>query len=97
MINVGAVHYFQAGAIVEGDEPAGELFCRVMVNWVNYPAEILSVEFTHLVDVFYPDGNMFDFHNNPTIIYIKWEDYETEFSTSIHIINVNLGISLSIL
>ena len=43
------------------------------------------------------NGDMFDFHNNPTIIYIKWEDYETEFSTSIHIINVNVGISLSIL
>ena len=67
MIDVGAVHYFQAGAIVESDEPAGELFCRVMVNRVNYPAEILLVEFTYLVDVFYPDGNMFDFHSFKTL------------------------------
>jgi len=40
---------------------------------------------------------MFDFHNNPTIIYIKREGGEIEFSTSIHIINVIVGISLSIL
>ena len=97
MSDVGAVHYFQLGAVVEGDELAGELFCRIMINRVNYPAEILSVEFTHLVDIFYPDGNMFDFHNNPTIIYTKREGEEIKFSTSIHIINVIVGISLSIL
>lgn len=63
MIDVGAVHHFQAGATFEGDESAGELLCRIMINRVNYPAEILSVEFADLVDVFYPDGDVFDFHN----------------------------------
>ena len=79
MIDVGAVHYFQTGAIVESDESAGELFCRIMVNRVNYPTKILSVEFTDLVDIFCPDGDMFDFHNNPTIIYIKREGGKKSF------------------
>lgn len=56
------VHNFQSGAIFEGDEAAGELLCRIMVNWVNYPAEILSVEFADFFDVLYPDGDMLYFH-----------------------------------
>ena len=32
-----------------------------MINRVNYPTEILSVEFADLVDVFYPDGDVLDF------------------------------------
>lgn len=67
MIDVGAVHYFQSGAVVEGDEPAGELLYRIMINRVNYPTEVLPVEFTHLVDVFYPDGDVFDFHSFKTL------------------------------
>ena len=67
MIDVGAVHYFQPGAIVEGDEPAGELFCRIMVNRVDNPSEVFPVEFTDFVDVFYPDGDMFDFHSFRTL------------------------------
>ena len=62
-VNIRAVHYFQPGATFEGDESAGELLCRIMINWVNYPAEILSVEFADLVDVLDPNGDMLDFHN----------------------------------
>ena len=64
-IYVGAVHHFQAGAAFEGDEPARELFCRIMVNRVDHPIEILSVEIADLVDVFCPDGHVFDFHEFP--------------------------------
>ena len=67
MIYVGAVHDFQTGTVVEGDESAGELFCRIVVNRVNYPTKILSVEFADLVDVFYPDGDVFDFHSFKTL------------------------------
>ena len=66
-IDIRAVHYFQTGTVVEGDESAGELFCRIVVNRVNYPIEILPVEFTYLVDVFYPDGDVFDFHSFKTL------------------------------
>ncbi len=66
-IDIGAVHYFQTGTVVEGDESAGELFCRIMINRVNYPTKILSVEFADLVDVFYPDGDVFDFHSFKTL------------------------------
>lgn len=62
-IYIRAVHHLQPGATFEGDEPAGELFCRIMINRVNFPTEILSIEFADLVDVFYPDGDMLDFHN----------------------------------
>lgn len=62
-IYIRAVHYFQPGATFEGDESAGELLCRIMINRVNYPAEILSVEFADLVDVLDPNGDMLDFHN----------------------------------
>ena len=57
------MHDFQAGAIVEGDEPAGELLGRVMVEWLDFPTEILSIELADLVDVLYPDSYMLDFHN----------------------------------
>ena len=61
-IDVRAVHYFQSSAVVERNESTGELFCRIMVNRVDFPAEILPVEFADIIDIFYPDGNMFDFH-----------------------------------
>lgn len=64
-VDIRAVHHFQAGATFEGDESTGELFCRIMVNRVNYPTEILSIEFADLVDVFSPDGHVFDFHESP--------------------------------
>lgn len=66
-IDIRAVHYFQTGTVVEGDESAGELFCWIVVNRVNYPTKILSVEFADLVDVFYPDGDVFDFHSFKTL------------------------------
>ena len=59
---VGAVHDFQTSAAFEGDESAGELLCRIMVEWLDYPTEILSVELTDLVDVFDPNSYMLDFH-----------------------------------
>ena len=59
------MHDFQAGAIFEGDESAGELFCGVMVKWLDYPTEIFSVELADLVDVFCPDGDVLDFHEFP--------------------------------
>ncbi|SIO34453.1 hypothetical protein SAMN05720758_2441 [Fibrobacter sp. UWB11] len=59
---VRAVHDFQAGTIIEGNESAGKLFCRVVVNWVDYPAEVFPVELTYPIDVFNPDGNMFNLH-----------------------------------
>ena len=62
-IYIRAVHYFQPGTVAESDESTSELLDRIVVNWVNYPAEIPSVEFAYFVDVFYPDGDMFDFHN----------------------------------
>ena len=50
------------GTVIEGDEPAGELFCRVAVNRVDYPAEVLPVELTNLIDISDPNGNMFNLH-----------------------------------
>jgi hypothetical protein len=67
------VHDFQAGPVFEGDESAGELFCGIVIKGLNISTEILSVEFTDLVDIFYPDGDVLYFHNKPTIIYIKRE------------------------
>jgi hypothetical protein len=58
------MHNFEAGTIVEGHKSAGKLFCWVMVNRVNYPAEIFPVELAYLVDIFNPDGNMFNLHKN---------------------------------
>jgi len=87
--HIRIIHHFQASAVIEGDESAGELFCGIVIKGVDISTEILPVEFTDLVDVFYPDGDMLYFHNKPTIIYIKREWAETEFSTSIHIININ--------
>ena len=66
-IYIRAVHYFQTGTVVEGDESTSELLCRIMINRVNYPTKILSVEFADLVDVFYPDGDVFDFHSFKTL------------------------------
>ena len=66
---VGTVHDFEAGTTFEGDEPARELFCRIVIKGLDYPAEILSVEFTDLVDVIGPDGYVFDFHGIPTLIF----------------------------
>ena len=66
-VNIGAVHHLQSGATFEGDESAGELLDRIVVNRVNYPTKILSVEFADLVDVFYPDGDVFDFHSFKTL------------------------------
>jgi hypothetical protein len=34
---------------------------------VNYPTEILSVEFADLVDIFRPDGDVFNFHSFRTL------------------------------
>ena len=61
-MNVGAVHNLQTGAFFEGDESTGELFYRIMIKWLDYPTEILSVEFADLIDVFYPNGYVFYFH-----------------------------------
>ena len=83
--HVRIIHHFQASAIFEGDESAGELFCGIVIKRVNISTEVLSVEITDLVDIFYPDGDMLYFHNKPTIIYIKRWGTKTEFSTSIHI------------
>ena len=66
-IYIRAVHYFQPGATFEGDESTSELLCRIMINRVNYPTKILSVEFADLVDVFYPDGDVLDFHSFKTL------------------------------
>ena len=60
--NIGTVHHFQTGATFEGDEAAGELFCRIMINRMNYPTEILSIEFADLVNILDPNGDMLDFH-----------------------------------
>lgn len=79
------MHDFQASSVFKGDESAGELFCGIVIKGLNISTEILPVEITDLVDIFYPDGNMLYFHNEPTIIYTKRDDSETEFSTSIHI------------
>ena len=56
------MHDFQTGTVIEGDEPAGELFCRVVVNRVDYPTEVLPVELTNLIDISDPNGNMFNLH-----------------------------------
>jgi hypothetical protein len=34
---------------------------------VNYPTEILSVEFADLVDIIRPDGDVFNFHSFRTL------------------------------
>ena len=62
-IDIWAVHYFQADAVFEGDEVAGELLCRIVVNRVNHPTEVFSVELADLIDVLDPDGDMLDFHS----------------------------------
>ena len=62
-INIGAVHYFQAGAVFESDESAGKLFCRITIKWLDHPTEILPVEFADTVNIFDPDGNVLDFHD----------------------------------
>ena len=62
------MHDFEAGAAFEGDKPARELFCRIVVKWVDYPAEILPVEFADLVDVIDPDGYVFDLHGCLTLL-----------------------------
>ena len=56
------MHDFQTGTVIEGNEPAGELFCRVAVNRVDYPAEVLPVELTNLIDISDPNGNMLNLH-----------------------------------
>ena len=61
--NVGTVHDFETDTTFEGDEAAGKLLCRIMINRVDRSAEILPVELAYLVDVFCPDGDMIDFHN----------------------------------
>ena len=69
--NIRIIHHFQASAVFEGDESAGELFCGIVIKGLNISTEILPVEFTDFVDIFYPDGDVLYFHNKPTIIYIK--------------------------
>jgi len=70
-IYIRAVHDFQAGAVVEGNESTSELFCWVMIEWLDYPTEILSVEFTNLVDILCPYCYMFNLHKNP--LYLIYE------------------------
>jgi len=65
--NIRAVHHLQPGATFEGDESTSELLDRIVVNRVNYPTEILSVEFADLVDIFRPDGDVFNFHSFRTL------------------------------
>ena len=62
------MHDFEAGAAFEGDKPARELFCRIVINWMNGPAEILPVELSDLVDVIDPDGYVFDLHGCLTLL-----------------------------
>ena len=64
-IYVGAVHHFQTGAAFEGDETARELLCWIVVKWLDFSAEVLPVEIADLVDVFSPDGHVFNFHEFP--------------------------------
>lgn len=62
------MHDFEAGVTFEGDESARELFCRIVIKGLDYPAEILSVEFADLVDVIDPDGYVFDLHGCLTLL-----------------------------
>ena len=70
-IEVGAVHDFEAGTTFEGDEPARELFCRIVVKRLDYPTEILPVEFADFVNVIDPDGYVFDSHKPSTLIHFS--------------------------
>ena len=64
------MHDFQAGTIVESDESAGKLFCRVVVNWVDYPTEVFPVELTNLIDISDPNGNMFNLHKTSFVAHL---------------------------
>ena len=68
---VGAVHDFEAGTALEGDESARELFCRIVVKRLDYSTEILPVEFADFVNVIDPDGYVFDSHKPSTLIHFS--------------------------